>query len=165
MTDALIKSIEINKTKKGPLVYDVPSNLFIEKLAMFFKEKNVIKIPKWSSLVKCSHANELSPLNPDYMYYKAAAIARILYLANSKTIGVGSLKSIFGKKERRGSQPPKFMKSSGQIIRTIVKQLKDAKYVENYSSEQKVTYGLLLTKQGRTELDKIASKTYAELNK
>lgn len=165
MTDALINSIDINKTKKGQLVYDVSSNEFIEKLAIFFKEKNVIKPPKWSSLVKCSHANELSPISSDYMYFKAAAICRILYITKSKTIGVGSLKSIFGKKERRGSQPPKFMKSGGKIIREIIKQLKSAKYVENYGShENNISYGLVLTKQGRTELDKIASKCIKEKN-
>jgi ribosomal protein S19E (S16A) len=66
---------------------------------------------------------------------------------------------MLGKKERRGAQPAKFMRASGKIIRFLVKQLKDNKYVENYGTqESKVTYGLVLTKTGRTELDKIASK-------
>ena len=159
MTDALISSIEINKTKKGVTVLDVPSNAFINELASFFKEKNVIKLPKWSYLVKSSHANEVVPLDPDYMFYKAAAIARILYITKSKAIGVGSLKSFFGKKMRRGVEPPKFMKAAGKIIRELTKQLKANGYVENYGSkENAVTYGMVLTKQGRTELDKIASK-------
>ena len=159
MTDALINSIDINKSKKGVTVFDVPANDLINSLAMFFKEKNVIKLPKWSSLVKCSHANEIVPLDPDYMYYKAAAIARMLYVTKSKTVGVGSIRTMFGKKERRGAQPAKFMRASGKIIRFLVKQLKDNKYVENYGTqESKVTYGLVLTKTGRTELDKIASK-------
>ena len=159
MTDALISSIEINKTKKGVTVLDVPSNAFINELASFFKEKNVIKLPKWSYLVKSSHANEVVPLDPDYMFYKAAAIARILYITKSKAIGVGSLKSFFGKKMRRGVEPPKFMKAAGKIIRELTKQLKANGYVENYGSkENAITYGMVLTKQGRTELDKIASK-------
>ena len=159
MTDALISSIEINKTKKGVTVLDVPSNAFINELASFFKEKNVIKLPKWSYLVKSSHANEVVPLDPDYMFYKAAAIARILYITKSKAIGVGSLKSFFGKKMRRGVEPPKFMKAAGKIIRELTKQLKANGYVENYGTKgNNVTYGMVLTKQGRTELDKIASK-------
>ena len=163
MTDALISSIDINKTKKGVTVLDVPSNAFINELASFFKEKNVIKLPKWSYLVKSSHANEVVPLDPDYMFYKAAAIARILYITKSKAIGVGSLKSFFGKKMRRGVEPPKFMKAAGKIIREIVKQLKANGYVENYGTKQNaVTYGMVLTKQGRTELDKIASKVVKE---
>ena len=163
MTDALINSVEINKSKKGVTVLDVPSNLFINALAAFFKEKNVIKLPKWSSLVKSSHANEIVPLNPDYMFFKAAAIARILYVTKSNSLGVGSLKTFFGKKKRRGEQPPKFMKAGGKIIREVVKQLKTNGYIENYGTkEQSTTYGMVLTKQGRTELDKIASKVMKE---
>ena len=105
MTDALIKSVAINKSKKGTTVLDAPSNLFIKTLTLFFKEKNVIKLPKRSYIVKSSHANEVVPLDPDYMFYKAAAIARILYVTKSKSIGVGSLKYFFGKKLRRGSNP------------------------------------------------------------
>ena len=97
------------------------------------------------------------------MFYKAAAIARILYVTKSKSIGVGSLKSFFGKKMRRGVEPPKFMKAAGKIIREIVKQLKANGYVENYGTKgNAVTYGMVLTKQGRTELDKIASKVVKE---
>ena len=159
MTDALISSVEINKSKKGTTVLDVPANAFIKELAAFLKEKNVIKLPKWSYLVKSSHANEVVPLDPDYMFYKAAAIARILYVTKSKAIGVGSLRSFFGKKMRRGVEPPKFMKAAGKIIREVVKQLKANGYVENYGTKgNAVTYGMVLTKQGRTELDKIASK-------
>ena len=159
MTDALINSVEINKSKKGTTVLDVPANTFIKELASFLKEKNVIKLPKWSYLVKSSHANEVVPLDPDYLFYKAAAIARILYVTKSKAIGVGSLRSFFGKKMRRGVEPPKFMKAAGKIIREVVKQLKANGYVENYGAKgNSVTYGMVLTKQGRTELDKIASK-------
>ena len=105
MTDALINSVAINKSKKGTTVLDAPSNLFIKTLALFLKEKNVIKLPKWSNIVKSSHANEVVPLDPDYMFYKAAAIARILYVTKSKSIGVGSLKSFFGKNAKGGRTP------------------------------------------------------------
>ena len=43
MTETLVNSIEINKSKKGVTVLDVPSNLFINNLAAFFKEKNVFE--------------------------------------------------------------------------------------------------------------------------
>ena len=65
---------------------------------------------------------------------------------------------MFSKKQRRGCQPPKTFRAGGKIIRDIVKQLKEAKYVENYGSkEDEEDYGLTLTKTGRYELDKIAS--------
>ncbi len=65
---------------------------------------------------------------------------------------------MFSKKQRRGCQPPKTFRAGGKSIRDIVKQLKEAKYVENYGSkEDEEDYGLTLTKTGRSELDKIAS--------
>ena len=108
-------------------------------------------------MVKCSKANDCEPINPDYIYYKAAAICRKLYVTKSKNIGVGSLRSMFSKKQRRGSQPPKTFKAGGKIIRDIVIQLKAANYVENFGKDDESSFGLFLTKTGRSELDKIAS--------
>ena len=158
MCENLIQSIEINQKKSGFTVLDVPANKFINVLAAFFKEKSVIKIPKYAPLVKCSRANDCEPINPDFIFYKAAAIARKLYVTKSKNIGVGSLRVMFSKKERRGSQPPKTFRAGGKIIRDLVIQLKNAKYIENYGGkEDETNSGLYLTKSGRSQLDKIAS--------
>ena len=158
MCEELIKSIDINLKKTGFSVLDVPANKFINQLAAFFKEKNIIKIPKYAPLVKTSRANDCEPINPDYIYYKAAAICRKLYLTKSKNLGVGSLRVMFSKKERRGSQPPKTFRAGGKIIRELVIQLKNAGYIQNYEKKDDETNcGLLLTKTGRSELDKIAS--------
>ena len=79
-------------------------------------------------------------------------------MTKSKNIGVGSLRSMFSKKERRGSQPPKTFKAGGKIIRELVIQLKNAGYVQNFGkNEDESNFGLFLTKNGRSELDKIAS--------
>ena len=137
---------------------DVPSNILINAIASYFKEKNIIKLPKYSALVKTSRANDCEPINADYIYYRAAAICRKLYLTKSKNLGVGSLRSMFSKKQRRGSQPPKTFRSGGKIIRDLVIQLKGAKYVENYIGDEEDSFhGLTLTKTGRSELDKIAA--------
>ncbi len=158
MCEALIKSIELNQKEKGFTVLDVPSAKFINALASFFKEKNIIKIPKYAPLVKTSKAHDCEPINPDYIYYKAAAICRKLYLAKSKNIGVGSLRSMFSKKQRRGSQPPKTFRAGGKIIRDLVIQLKAKEYIDNYGkNEDESDHGLHLTKTGRSELDKIAA--------
>ena len=158
MCEELIKSIDINLKKSGFSVLDVPANKFINQLAAFFKEKNIIKIPKYAPLVKTSRANDCEPINPDYIYYKAAAICRKLYLTKSKNLGVGSLRVMFSKKERRGSQPPKTFRAGGKIIRELVIQLKNGGYIQNYEKKDDETNcGLLLTKTGRSELDKIAS--------
>ena len=158
MFEALIKSIEINQKEKGLTALDVPSNNLINTLATYFKEKNVIKMPKYALLVKCSKANDCEPINQDYIYYRAAAICRKLYLTKSKNLGVGSLRNMFSKKQKRGSQPPKTFKAGGKIIRELVIQLKEKKYIDNYGKEEDETdKGLYLTKKGRSELDKIAS--------
>ena len=158
MCEALINSIEINQKKTGFTVLDVQANKFVNQVAAFFKEKNIIKLPKYAPLVKTSRSNDCEPIDPDYIYYKAAAICRKLYLTKSKNLGVGSLRSIFSKKERRGSQPPKTFRAGGKIIRDLVIQLKNAGYVKNYGEkEEDSNSGLFLTKTGRSELDKIAS--------
>ena len=159
MCEAVIKSIELNQKQKGFTVLDVPSAKFINELATFFKEKNIIKVPKYAALVKCSRANDCEPISPDYIYYKAAAICRKLYLSKSKNLGVGSLRSMFSKKQRRGSQPPKAFRSGGKIIRDLVIQLKAKEYIDNYgkNEEDATDHGLYLTKTGRSELDKIAA--------
>ena len=159
MCEAVIKSIELNQKQKGFTVLDVPSAKFINELATFFKEKNIIKVPKYAALVKCSRANDCEPISQDYIYYKAAAICRKLYLSKSKNLGVGSLRSMFSKKQRRGSQPPKTFRSGGKIIRDLVIQLKAKEYIDNYgkNEEDATDHGLYLTKTGRSELDKIAA--------
>ena len=164
MTDALINSIDINKSRKGKTVLDVPANELINSVAMFFKEKNVIKLPKWSSLVKCSHANEIVPLNPDYMYYKAAAIARMLYITKSKTVGVGSIRTMFGKKERRGAQPAKFMRASGKIIRVLLQQLKEEYSQMEFNSLKQNEETIIKQQQQLEDIIKINNDLTNKLN-
>ena len=74
MCEALIKSIEINHKEKGFTVLDVPSHIFINELAKYFKEKNIIKVPKYAPLVKSSRTNDCEPISPDYIYYRDEAI-------------------------------------------------------------------------------------------
>ena len=158
MCEALIKGIEINKKEKGFTVVDVPSSQFINALADYFKEKNIIKVPKYAPLVKTSKSNDCEPISQDYIYYRAAAICRKLYLTKSKNLGVGSLRSMFSKKQRRGSQPPRTFRAGGKIIRELVIQLKGKEYIDNYGqNEEETDKGLHLTKKGRSELDKIAA--------
>ena len=107
--------------------------------------------------MKASLANNCKQINSDYIYYKAAAICRKLFITKSKNLGVGSLRSMFSKKQRRGSQPPKTFRAGGKIIRDLVIQLKGAKYLENFGGEEETNHGLTLTKTGRSELDKIAA--------
>ena len=122
----------------------------------------MIKLPEWTVYIKSSYSNEISPIDCDYMYTKAAAIARIIYLSKSKNIGVGTLRTIFGKKNRRGVQPPISARASGKIIRVILQQLEKISYIEKFFDEGKHSIGRAITKEGIKNLDKIASEIMKE---
>ena len=54
--------------------------------------------------------NDTEPINSDYIFFKASAICRKLYLTKSKNIGVGSLISMFSKNQRRAVNHQKLSK-------------------------------------------------------
>jgi hypothetical protein len=56
-----------------------------------------------------------------YFFSPAASIARKIYLRQG--IGVGGFQKIYGGRQRNGSRPPHFCKSSGAISRNILQQL------------------------------------------
>jgi small subunit ribosomal protein S19e len=92
-----------------------------------------------------------------------AAVCRQIYVSKSINVGIGTLRTSFGKKKRRGVQPPKHTKASAKILREVVGQLKKNGYIENYANESGNTFGLVLTRQGRAELDKIATRIIKDL--
>jgi len=46
-------------------------------------------VPKWSEFVKTGKAKDLAPLNSDWLYVRAAALARKIYLRGH--LGVSTL--------------------------------------------------------------------------
>ena len=50
------------------------------------------------------------------------------------------------------------MRAGGKIIREVISQLKKNGYVENYANREQQTFGLLITKTGRSEMDKVATR-------
>jgi small subunit ribosomal protein S19e len=44
------------------------------------KKNNKIKIPDWASIVKTGLGKEISPIDQDWMYVRAAALARKIYV-------------------------------------------------------------------------------------
>ncbi len=115
-----------------------------------------------SQMWSCQRINSLEPRlalqQSRYLTITSAAVCRVVYLSKSTNVGVGTLKNHFGRKKRRGVKPPKFTQAGGKVIREVISQLKKNGYVENFATDSERTLGLTLTKQGRTELDKIATK-------
>ncbi len=151
-----MKSVPVNTCKKGVNVFDVSTAHFLKKFATHLKEKRLVTPQPYTSLVKCSYSNELAPLDPDWFYLKSAAVARQIYVSKSTTLGVGSLRRLFAKKARRGVNTNTTSLAGGKIVRDIVKQLRKAGFVEQYKSSEGATFGLLITKLGRSQMDKVA---------
>ena len=67
-------------------VKDVPADAFIKAFAEYLKKTEKIVIPKWFNFVKTSCKKELSPYDPDWLYVRAASLARRIYLR--KNVGI-----------------------------------------------------------------------------
>lgn len=138
---------------------DVPGNLLIDSLAQYLKN-NVehVKPPHWALFAKTGSHRDRIPDNPDWWYYRAAAILRKLYLAE-EPIGIETFRTIFGGLKRRGSAPPHFRKCGGSHIRVVLQQLERAGLVA------KTAKGRIITSKGRKLLDTIAYEVFKSLVK
>lgn len=128
-----------------------PNNL-INKVAEELKKQKLVQPLDWSKFVKTGHHKARLPDNPDWWYYRAAAILRSLHKLGP--IGTEKLRTKYGGKKRRGHKPEHFYKASGSIIRKILQQLEKAGLIKQ--AEKGVHKGRLLTPQGISFLDKIA---------
>jgi small subunit ribosomal protein S19e len=68
--------------------------------------------------------------------------------------GVGTLRRVYGGTHRHGVAPNHFSKASGSVIRKAMQTLEAIKWVEKHPEDG----GRILTKQGRKDLDRIASQ-------
>ena len=140
-------------------VRDVPANVLIEKLAAYLRTNvATVKPPLWATFTKTGPHKERVPDNPDWWYYRAAAILRKLYLAENP-IGIETLRTMFGGLKRRGSAPPHFRKCGGSHIRLILHQLEAAGLIEKTSKGRKIS------SKGRSLLDELAFEVFKELVK
>ncbi|NHW44221.1 MAG: 30S ribosomal protein S19e [Candidatus Verstraetearchaeota archaeon] len=142
-------------------VLKVPPALLIEELAAYLRENlsDVIKPPPWAMIVKTGPGKERPPARKDWWYVRAAAILRKIYLYGP--VGIGSLRTAFGCRQRPGVRGREhFRKAGGAIIRKIVQQLERAGLVEKAGNK-----GRVLTPQGRSLLDRLAHKLFRELQK
>lgn len=141
-------------------VYDVPADLLISAIAKDLNENKSINAPEWAQFVKTGVHKERRPEDADWWYTRCASILRRVYIDGP--VGLNSLRSYYGGKKDRGSEPEKFRKGSGSIIRTALKQLEDAGFIA------KVTEGRIITPEGKSFVDKasnIVKKEIPELAK
>jgi len=136
-------------------VYDVPPDMLIQRVAEKLKEIDEIKPPEWAIFVKTGVHKERSPEQEDWWYLRTAAILRKVYI--NQPVGLERLRTAYGGRKRRGSEPPKFRKGSGSVIRKALQQLEKAELVK------KTDKGRVVTPKGKALLDKIAAEIKKEI--
>ena len=114
--------------------------------------------------VKTAAHKELSPFDQNWLYTRAASLARKVYF--KQRLGVRKFKNIYGSKARRGSAPEHHKKAGGKIIRYCLQQLEKMGILEMVQVEEEDDQGnttqrsvaRAVTKRGRKDMDNIARK-------
>jgi len=147
-----------NRKGCGVNVKSVDAADFIAAFAKHLKSSGKMVPPAYAEFCKTSCAKELSPLNPDWFYIRAASIARHIYL---RPCGVGNLRLVYGGLKSNGVRPNRYSRAAGGLIRNILQQLEAMEIVEKCPVGRKVS-GRRVTSKGRRELDNIAKQVNRE---
>jgi len=131
---------------------EAPADELIKKLAEKLKSESAIKAPVWMGYAKTGPHAERKPQEKDFWYTRAASILRKLYL--EKNVGVGKLRTWYGRSKSYGSSPEHHVDAGGSIIRKALQQLESAGYVKKEKT------GRTLTSKGRSFIDKTVMEFY-----
>lgn len=112
-----------------------------------------MEIPSWVDHVKTAKAKELAPYDPDWLYVRAASLARKIYIR--KGTGVRSFEKVYGRQQRRGVQRNISSTASGKVIRFCLQQLEEMGFI----ATDETNGGRYMTSEGNREFDKKTSKT------
>lgn len=129
-------------------VYDVNASDLLTRLTEDLKEVPEVIPPVWAKYVKTGVCKERPPVQDDWWHIRAASLLRRLYIDGP--VGVERLRRYYGGKKNRGHKPEKFKKASGAVIRTLLRQLEAAGFVETAPDGRK------LTPRGVSHLDRLA---------
>lgn len=142
-----------------PTPYEVPANLLIQRLANYLKEEvDQITQPPWTPIVKTGSHAQRPPQNADWWYTRCASILRKVYLKGP--IGIQRLRAEYGGRKDRGVRPEHTRKGGGAIVRKALQQLEEAKLVESQGNR-----GRVVTRKGRSLLDRLSTEIKKELEK
>lgn len=142
-----------------PTPYDVPAQIFINKLAKYIKDNiDQVTPPSWALYVKTGAYATQQPQDPDWWYTRCASLLRKTYIKGP--IGVERLRAQYGGRKDMGVRPEQMRKGAGSNIRKLFQQLEAAGLVENVKGK-----GRVLSSEGRRLLDTIATEIKKELEK
>lgn len=138
-------------------VKDIPVDIFLKKLRDYIK-RNVpeVKPPEWSFYVKTGPSKQRPPNDTNWWYTRAASLLRKLYIHGP--LGINRLRSYYGGRKDRGVRPERHVDGGGANIRNILQQLERAGLVEKSSK------GRVLTREGRSLLDRLAAEIKRNLD-
>lgn len=131
---------------------EAPAGELIRNMAEKLKSESTIKAPAWMGYVKSGPHAERKPQEKDFWYVRSASVLRKLYI--EKNVGVGKLRTWYGRSKSRGSTPEHHVDAGGSIIRKVMQQLEAAGYVK------KDKVGRILTPKGRSFVDKAVMEFY-----
>ena len=137
-------------------ILDVTANALIDKAAEELAKK--IEKPAWADYIKSSVNREKAPDRRDWLYVRMGSILYRLYVDGPQ--GVGSLRTYYGGKQRRGRQRPHYKKASGKAIRFCMQALEKEGLVEKAKPK-----GRKLSSKGQAFLDKMSKDAKESLPK
>ena len=120
-------------------------------LAKALKEESEFQKPEWIAFVKSGTHKQRPIGDEDFWHKRAASILRQIYIHG--VVGVQKLRTRYGGRKDMGMKPPRFKKSSGKIIRTILQQAESAGFLEKVKGKKA---GRQLTVKGKEFLEAVA---------
>ena len=138
--------------------YDIPADLFIDKLTEQLKKDSNIQPPSWAQFVKTGSHAERVPQNRDWWYVRCASLLRKVYIHGP--VGLSDLKSAYGGRKKLGYSLAHHRDAAGSVIRKALQQLEGAGYVTKINGR-----GRVLTKEGMKRLDSLGKQIHKELIK
>lgn len=142
-------------------IAQVNPNELVRRIAAELKKQNLVSPPEWSQFVKTGHHKDRLPDQPDWWYYRSAAILRTV--AKLNLIGTQKLRVKFGGRKNRGYLPEHFYPASGSIIRKVLQQLEKSGLLKQ--AQKGAHKGRTLTPQGDSFLTKITMQMLKEEQK
>ncbi len=136
-------------------VYDVPSDILINRLTEILKNED-IPAPSWIPFVKTGAHADKPPQNRDWWYTRCASIMRKIYLHGP--IGIGDLKRSYGGGKPSGYGAAHHRDAGGAIIRNAIHGLEKLGYIEKIEKK-----GRTISKQGMKKLDSLATEILSNM--
>jgi len=132
-------------------IYDVEPEELIKLASGELKKYKEMTPPSWTAFAKTGAGKERAPEQKDWYYIRAASVLRKLYTGSP--VGISRLRGMYSSKKNRGVKPPRVYKTSGALIRKILKSFETLGFVS------KTKRGRVLTPKGTSFLDKVALQT------